>query len=70
MATRQPKLEKFVDRSGGFRWRLRATNGKIIADSAEAYSSASALNRAVGSVLNAFRSRVKIVDEGWRIMKS
>ncbi len=64
MATRQPKLEKFEDRSGGFRWRLRASNGKIIADSAEAYSSASALNRAVGSVLDAFRSKVEVVEVG------
>jgi uncharacterized protein YegP (UPF0339 family) len=57
-------LEKFEDRSGGFRWRLRASNGKIIADSAEAYSSASALNRAVGSVLDAFRSKVEVVEVG------
>ncbi len=64
MATRQPKLEKFEDRSGGFRWRLRASNGKIIADSAEAYSSASALNRAVGSVLDTFRSKVEVVEVG------
>lgn len=59
---RKPKLEKFEDAGGGFRWRLRATNGRIIADSAEAYSSASALNRAVASVLDAFRSKVEVVE--------
>jgi uncharacterized protein len=30
-------FELFKDRQGQFRWRLRASNGKIIADSGEGY---------------------------------
>jgi len=29
----------YSDRAGEYRWRLRATNGRIIADSAEGYRS-------------------------------
>lgn len=31
------KFEVFKDRAGEWRWRLRDTNGKIIADSGEGY---------------------------------
>lgn len=32
------KFELYKDRSSEFRWRLRADNGKIIADSGEGYT--------------------------------
>jgi uncharacterized protein len=31
------KFEVYPDRSGQWRWRLRANNGRIVADSAEGY---------------------------------
>jgi uncharacterized protein YegP (UPF0339 family) len=31
-------FEIFKDKSGEFRWRLKASNGKIIADSGEGYA--------------------------------
>ena len=31
------KFEMYTGKDGEFRWRLRATNGKIIADSGEGY---------------------------------
>ena len=31
------KFEIYKDKSGGFRWRLTHTNGKIIADSGQGY---------------------------------
>lgn len=31
------KFELFKDSSGEWRWRLKASNGKIVADSAESY---------------------------------
>lgn len=34
----------------GFRWRLRAANGKIIAESGEAYTTNRDLNRAIRTV--------------------
>ncbi len=63
MAARKAKIEKF--QSGGeFRWRLVASNGKIIANSAKAYSSVTALNRAVASVRNVFRFRIiEVMDK-------
>jgi uncharacterized protein YegP (UPF0339 family) len=60
---RLAKLEKYVDSSGGFRWRLLATNGKIIADSAEAYVSAYSLDRAVTLVLSTFEKGVTVVSD-------
>lgn len=64
MAARKAKIEKY-EAKDGFRWRLLATNGKVIADSAEAYSSAYALERAVTSVINAFRLGVtEVTDKG------
>lgn len=33
-----PKFEIYRDTSGGWRWRLVATNGRIVADSAEGYT--------------------------------
>lgn len=54
MAARKAKIEKY-EAKDGFRWRLKSTNGRIIADSSEAYSSMSALDRAVEGVIAAFR---------------
>jgi len=33
----QPKFEVYKDKKGEWRWRLRASNSKIIADSSEGY---------------------------------
>ena len=39
------KFELYKDKSGEYRWRLKATNGQTIASSGEGYSTkASALN--------------------------
>jgi uncharacterized protein YegP (UPF0339 family) len=63
MAARKAKIEKFQSKDG-FRWRLVARNGKIIANNAEAYSSVRALNRAVESVRNAFRfGIIEVMDK-------
>ena len=43
------KFEVYKDRSGKYRWRLRATNGEIIASS-EAYSSKAACEGGIGAV--------------------
>lgn len=62
MAARKAKFEKY-EAKDGFRWRLKSTNGRIIADSAEAYSSSSALDRAVESVIGVFTLGVDIVQK-------
>lgn len=61
MAARKAKIEKY-EAKDGFRWRLKATNGQVIADSAEAYSSASSLDRAVETVTAAFALGVEVVE--------
>jgi uncharacterized protein YegP (UPF0339 family) len=48
------RVDVYQDSAGGWRWRLRASNGKIIADGAEGYSARrkllDALERLLGSV--------------------
>lgn len=39
MAERKGKVEFFKDKKGEYRWRLKASNGQVIADSGEGYSS-------------------------------
>lgn len=41
------KIKIYKDKSGQWRWRLLARNGKIIADSAEAYRRKAGAMRAV-----------------------
>jgi uncharacterized protein YegP (UPF0339 family) len=44
-----PKFEMYTDKSGKCRWRLKASNGEIIATS-EAYSSKAACKNGIESV--------------------
>lgn len=39
-------VEFFQDRAGGYRWRIVARNGRIVADSGEGYDSESNARRA------------------------
>jgi uncharacterized protein YegP (UPF0339 family) len=48
------KFTIFKDSRGGYRWNLKAANGRIIADSGEGYSS----NYAVRVAINRFKSGV------------
>lgn len=34
---RRPKIEVYADEAGEWRWRVRAGNGRILADSGEGY---------------------------------
>ena len=40
-------FEVYQDAAGGWRWRFRVQNGKLVADSGEAYSSHSNATRAI-----------------------
>lgn len=42
----------YRDRKGEWRWRIVARNGRIVADSGEGYSSASAVRRAASRFLS------------------
>lgn len=54
MADRKPIVEKYEDAAGEWRWRLKAVNGQIIADSGEGYDSESNVDRAIDTVVYAF----------------
>ncbi|MFC1719283.1 YegP family protein [Candidatus Poribacteria bacterium] len=47
---RLSKFQVYKDRAGEYRWRLRANNNKIIADSGEGYVDKSECKRAVDRV--------------------
>lgn len=46
----RPHFELYKDRSGEFRWRFIASNGRIVADSGEGYSSKGNAKRAIENV--------------------
>jgi hypothetical protein len=54
MASKRPVIELYEDKSGEWRWRLKATNGQIIATSGEGYKSKSNADRAIDTVIYAF----------------
>jgi len=45
-----PQFEMYKDTAGEYRWRLRAPNGKIIADSGEGYEQKSGCKNGIASV--------------------
>lgn len=54
------EVEVYEDGAGEWRWRLISTNGRIIADSAEGYDSASNARRAFETV----RETLEDSDDG------
>ena len=48
----EPVFELYQDRAAEWRWRLVASNGNIIADSAEGYASKQGAKRGIQSVKN------------------
>ena len=54
------KFEIYPDRSGGYRWRLRAGNGEIVAVS-ESYTTRSSANHSARQVFR-WASSATIVD--------
>lgn len=43
----------YRDKAGGWRWRLKASNGRKVADSGEAYASQTNANRAAARLVGA-----------------
>ena len=56
MSANSAHFEIYRDAGGDWRWRLRAVNGRIVADSAEGYASKRNAKRAVTAVLDAVES--------------
>lgn len=59
-----PKFEIYRDTSGGWRWRLVATNGRIVADSAESYSKKSNAVAAAKRVGRCVAAADVVVEDG------
>ena len=53
---RTGKIELYRDDEGKHRWRIRASNGRILADSSEAYSREIDCTRSLGVVLTEART--------------
>lgn len=56
MSAAHAHFEVYRDAAGQWRWRLRAVNGRIVADSAEGYAAKRNAKRAVMSTLDAVES--------------
>lgn len=53
MSEHRGHFEVYSDRAGDWRWRLRAGNGRIVADSGEGYASRRNVKRAITSFYDA-----------------
>lgn len=51
-------FEFYKDRAGEYRWRLKSTNGRIVADSGEGYVDQPGAVRAAESVRDGLRASV------------
>ncbi len=63
MGTRQAQISIYPDRGGGYRWRLRAGNGHIVADSGGAYTRRRDAVRAARRLVRLVRGRLEITGE-------
>ena len=62
--TKRATFEVYEDNAGEWRWRLVVTNGNIIADSGEGYTSKQGAKRGIRSVkANVPDATVRVVDE-------
>ncbi|HEV57109.1 MAG TPA: DUF1508 domain-containing protein [Phycisphaerales bacterium] len=59
---RRGKIELYRDARREWRWRLRAPNGRIVADSGEGYRRRAAALRAIERVRRMFAGEVRIAQ--------
>jgi len=59
---RRAKLEIYRDGRGEWRWRLKASNGRIIADSGEGYRRLGSARRAANRVRSILAGDVPVVE--------
>ena len=50
------RIQKYTDIAGEWRWRIRAANGRILADSGEGYRSETHCNDAILLIINWIKS--------------
>ena len=61
-AMRRAKLEIYRDGQGEWRWRLRASNGRIMADSGEGYRRLSSARHAANRVRSILAGDALVVE--------
>ena len=59
---RTAKLEIYRDANREWRWRLKASNGRIVADSGEGYRRRASVYEAVGRVKSILAGDVPVVE--------
>ena len=59
---RTPKLQVYRDGRREWRWRLRASNGRIVADSGEGYCRRMSVRKAVERVRSILSGDVPVVE--------
>lgn len=57
---REPEIQKYRAKDG-WRWRLVASNARIVAEGGEAYTRLRDLGRAIATVQGMFRRPLKVV---------
>ncbi len=57
------KFHIYEDSAGAWRWRLKARNGRIVADGAQGYSSQWHAERAVASLVDAMLELALVVGK-------
>lgn len=55
-------IEPYIDQAGEYRWRLKSRNGRIVADSAEGYTSNQGLKKAIASFQTLLKTKAKVKD--------
>lgn len=60
---REPKFELYQDTANEWRWRLVVSNGNIIADSGEGYTSKQGAKRGIQSVKNSASDAQIVVSD-------
>jgi uncharacterized protein YegP (UPF0339 family) len=66
VSARRARFQVYQDRAGEWRWRLRAANGQIVADSAEGYTRKHDAERAVETTLRTAGQAVIALQEAAR----
>ncbi len=59
---KQAKLEIYRDARREWRWRLKASNGRIMADSGEGYRRRASVYEAIGRVKSILTSDLPVVE--------
>lgn len=62
MSAAHPYFDIYQDKGGDWRWRLRARNGRIVADSAEGYASKRNAHRAVATTVDTLHEAMASAD--------